>query len=168
MSRRKFLLGAALGILFSSSAVSQQGGGRGPQGPRVVSPEVLPDKKVTFRLLAPHADTVAVNGSWDVGTDIPMTKDDQGVWSATVGPLQEQLWWYSFRVDGIKVLDPGNAEYARDGNRYDNWLMISGGSPIPGNSSRMCRTGPCNRSGILRRFSKKRVAGCTFIRLRII
>ena len=26
-----------------------------PQGPRVVSPEILPDKKVTFRLLAPKA-----------------------------------------------------------------------------------------------------------------
>ena len=55
-----------------------------------------------------------------------MTKDDQGIWSATVGPLGEQLWGYSFSVDGIKVLDPGNGEYQRDGNRYDNLLMISG------------------------------------------
>jgi enterochelin esterase-like enzyme len=99
------------------------GRGRGG-GPR--SPEILSDKKVTFRLSAPKASAVVLNGSWDIGTDIAMTKDDQGVWSVTAGPLGEQLWWYSFRVDGVKVLDPGNGEYARDGAQYDNWLMISG------------------------------------------
>jgi enterochelin esterase-like enzyme len=99
-------------------------GGRGAAGPR--SPEILSDKKVTFRLAASKAAAVVLNGSWDIGTDIPMSKDDQGNWSVTVGPLGEQLWWYSFRVDGVKVLDPGNGEYARDGAQYDNWLMISG------------------------------------------
>jgi enterochelin esterase family protein len=91
-----------------------------------VSPEVFPDKKVTFRLSAPKAETVILNGSWDIGKAIPLTKDDQGIWSVTVGPLGEQLWWYSYRVDGVKVLDPGNGEYSRDGAQYDNWLMISG------------------------------------------
>jgi enterochelin esterase family protein len=98
----------------------------GPQGPRVVSPEVLPDKKVTFRLLAPKAGTVVLNGNWDQGTNIAMTRDDQGIWSVTVGPLGEQLWGYSFNVDGVKVMDPGNGEYQRDGQRYDNLLMITG------------------------------------------
>jgi enterochelin esterase family protein len=103
--------------------------GRGmgaPQGPRVVSPEILPDKKVTFRLLAPKAGSVVLNGNWDQGTNIPMTKDDQGIWSVTLGPLGEQLWGYSFNVDGVKVMDPGNGEYQRDGQRYDNLLMITG------------------------------------------
>ena len=97
-----------------------------PQGPRVVSPEILPDKKVTFRLLAPKAGTVVLNGNWEQGTSIPMNKDDQGIWSVTVGPLGEQLWGYSFNVDGLKVMDPGNGEYQRDGQRYDNLLMIAG------------------------------------------
>ena len=97
-----------------------------PQGPRVVSPEILADKRVTFRLLAPKAGTVVLNGNWDQGTNIAMTKDDQGIWSVTVGPLAEQLWGYSFNVDGLKVLDPGNGEYQRDGQRYDNLLMITG------------------------------------------
>ena len=97
-----------------------------PQGPRVVSPEILADKKVTFRLLAPKAGTVVLNGNWDQGTNIAMTKDDQGIWSVTVGPLGEQLWGYSFNVDGVKVMDPGNGEYQRDGQRYDNLLMITG------------------------------------------
>jgi len=100
--------------------------GRGQTGPRVVSPEILPDNKVTFRLLAPKAGAVVLNGNWDQGTNIAMTKDDQGIWSVTVGPLGEQLWGYSFSVDGVKVMDPGNGEYQRDGQRYDNLLMITG------------------------------------------
>jgi enterochelin esterase family protein len=102
-----------------------------PQGPRVVSPEILPDKKVTFRLLAPKAGTVVLNGNWDQGLNIPMTKDDQGIWSVTVGPLGEQLWGYSFSMDGVKVNDPGNGEYQRDGQRYDNLVMITGQASEP-------------------------------------
>ena len=92
----------------------------------MVSPEILPDKRVTFRLLAPKAGEVLLNGNWDNGTSIKMTKDDTGIWSVTVDSLGEQLWGYSYSVDGVKVLDPGDGEYQRDGNRYDNLLMISG------------------------------------------
>ena len=56
-----------------------------------------------------------------------MTRDDQGIWSVTVGPLAEQLWGYSFNVDGLKVLDPGNGEYQRDGQRYDRRLKAEPG-----------------------------------------
>jgi enterochelin esterase family protein len=90
------------------------------------SPEIHPDRTVTFRLMAPKAAEVTVNGSWDGGTDIKMTKDETGVWSATVGPLAPQLWGYWFVVDGVKALDPNNGETQRDGSRYDNLLMISG------------------------------------------
>jgi enterochelin esterase-like enzyme len=90
------------------------------------SPEIHPDRSVTFRLLAPKATEVTVNGSWDNGTNIRMTRDEAGVWSATVGPLPPQLWGYWFMVDGVRALDPNNAETERDGARYDNLLMISG------------------------------------------
>jgi enterochelin esterase-like enzyme len=90
------------------------------------SPEIHPDRTVTFRLLAPKATDVTVNGSWDSGTNIKMTRDDAGVWSVTVGPLAPQLWGYWFSVDGAKALDPNNAETQRDGARYENLLMISG------------------------------------------
>jgi enterochelin esterase-like enzyme len=123
------VVAVTVALLCATRAHSQQpppGPGRGPQGPRVISPEILPDKKVAFRLLAPKAEQVLLNGNWDNGTNIKMIKDDQGIWSVTVGPIGEQLWGYSFNVDGLKVLDPGNGEYQRDGNRYDNLLMISG------------------------------------------
>jgi hypothetical protein len=41
----------------------------------------------TFRLLAPKAIEVTLNGSWDGGTNLKMTKDEAGVWSTTIGPL---------------------------------------------------------------------------------
>lgn len=129
MTRVKPVVVAASLVLCWAGAVFAQpvaGRGQAPLAPRVVSPEVSADRTVTFRLLAPKASEVVLNGSWDNGADIAMTKDDQGLWSVTVGPLAEQLWWYAFRVDGLKVLDPNNGEYARDGNRYDNWLMIPG------------------------------------------
>lgn len=90
------------------------------------SPEIHSDRTVTFRLMAPHAMEVTLNGSWDGATNIKMTKDASGVWSTTVGPLAAQLWGYWYLVDGVKALDPGNAETQRDGARYDNLLMISG------------------------------------------
>ena len=126
MKMRILLKTGALAAIFLCSITAYSQLGKAPQGPRVVSPEILSDRKVTFRLLAPKAGTVVLNGNWDLGTNIPMTKDDQGIWSVTIGPLGEQLWGYSFNVDGLKVLDPGNGEYQRDGNRYDNLLMISG------------------------------------------
>lgn len=74
----------------------------------VVSPELSPDGKITFRLLAPNAQAVIVSGELD-GKDHPMTKDKDGLWSVTVGPLVPDIYTYSFKVDGLSVLDPRNA-----------------------------------------------------------
>jgi enterochelin esterase-like enzyme len=128
-------LSAAVAVvaLAGLSLAAQQAPPAGAQGAQpaarpapLKSPEIHPDRTVTFRLMAPKASEVTVNGSWESGTDIKMSKDDQGVWSATVGPLAAQLWGYWFMVDGVKALDPNNGETQRDGSRYDNLLMISG------------------------------------------
>ena len=37
-------------------------GGRGPQAPQFVSPEVLSDRRITFRLFAPNAQAVRLLG----------------------------------------------------------------------------------------------------------
>ena len=132
MSRMRCLQStAALAVLLMSAAFGQQAPPAGQAArPRAVpparSPEILPDKRVTFRIRAPKAAEVALNGNWDGGLNIPLTKDDEGVWSVTVGPLKAQLWGYSFTVDGVKVLDPGNAETERDGRQFFSLLMISG------------------------------------------
>ena len=69
------------------------------------SPEVSPDGKITFRLLAPNAKEVAVIG---IGLRLVMQKDDQGVWSTTTDALQPDLYTYSFLVDGATFNDPGD------------------------------------------------------------
>ncbi len=119
---KNLLTGTVAAVLLLAGAAYSQP----PQGTRLVSPEINPDRTVIFRLSAPHASEVTLNGSWDGAKNIKMTKDESGVWSVTVGPLDPQLWGYWFLVDGVKVLDPGNGETQRDGSRIDNLLMISG------------------------------------------
>ena len=58
--------------------------GRGAAVRPPASPEIHPDKTVTFRLSAPKAAEVTLNGSWEGARDIKMTKDDDCVWSVTV------------------------------------------------------------------------------------
>jgi len=117
---------AAAMLMLPAAYPQQAAPGRGAAAPRPVSPEIHADRTVTFRLSAPKANEVTLNGSWEGARDIKMSKDDNGIWSVTVGPLGAQLWGYWYLVDGVKALDPGNGETQRDGSRIDNLLMISG------------------------------------------
>lgn len=79
------------------------------QTPAVVSPEVHPDKKVTFRIAAPKATEVSlVNDGFMPAPEPKLTKDASGVWSVTVGPLEPSIYIYSFKVDGVTMADPIN------------------------------------------------------------
>jgi hypothetical protein len=67
MSRPRLLMGAMITMLVCASALfSQQTPGRGQQGPRIVSPEILSDKKVIFRLLAPKAVNLEIKRHIDL------------------------------------------------------------------------------------------------------
>ncbi|HKD04884.1 MAG TPA: alpha/beta hydrolase-fold protein [Bryobacteraceae bacterium] len=90
---------AAAGVVFAQ-------GGRG--GPPIVSPEVGADRRVTFRLRAPNATAVTLNGEWKGGSNVAMTKDDSGVWSVVTDPIAPESWFYSFSVDGVRLNDPSN------------------------------------------------------------
>src|SRR5512139_3853138 len=125
MRRKNVLRVGGLAVLLLPAVAAFSQPAPAPRGvPR--SPEILPDNRVTFRISAPKALEVTLNGSWEGARDIKMAKDDEGVWSVTVGPLAAELWGYWYMVDGVKALDPGNAETQRDGARIDNLLMISG------------------------------------------
>jgi hypothetical protein len=82
-----------------------RGGGRG--GPPLVTPEVKVDNTVTFRFRAPNAQQVTLIGELD-GKTYPMTKDEAGVWSVTIGPLAPDVYNYQFNVDGVIAMDPVN------------------------------------------------------------
>ena len=81
-----------------------------PRGPWVISPEVHADKSVTFRYLAPAAQVVKLSGQF-LKAPSPMTKDAQGIWSVTVGPIAPDIYPYNFQVDGISVMDPANVAF---------------------------------------------------------
>lgn len=74
----------------------------------VQSPEVHPDKTVTLRLHAPKAAEVTVTGEWNLNKPQPLTKDGNGIWSATVGPIPPNIYNYTFSVDGVTMTDPVN------------------------------------------------------------
>jgi enterochelin esterase-like enzyme len=71
------------------------------------SPEIQADRRVTFRLLAPKATDVKVTGEFMTG-EKAMQKDDKGLWSVVVGPLEPEIYNYNFTIDGVKTIDPGN------------------------------------------------------------
>ena len=106
------------------AAVSPGTRGGQAQAAKVVSPEVLADGRVTFRLLAPEATKVLVQGNWKGGQGLAMTKGASGLWSVTTSALQPELWAYTFSVDGVRTLDPNSYNVARDGVGFMNTLLV--------------------------------------------
>src|ERR1039458_7857081 len=99
-------LAAMMTTLILSAQTPQPGaapqgrGGRGTPAPAVRSPEVNPDRTVTFRLRAPQAAAVELVGEVLQGKGPKaMTKDSDGVWSVTIGPLPPEIWPYNFRIE---------------------------------------------------------------------
>ncbi len=92
-------------LLLASAAAFAQA----PRVDTIVSPEVLPDRRVTFRVRAPKASEVSLFGDWMLpGTQQAMARDEQGVWSTTTSPLEPGLAIYTFTVDGVTTPDPIN------------------------------------------------------------
>jgi enterochelin esterase family protein len=73
----------------------------------VQSPEIGADRRVTFRLNAPKAQEVALTGEF-LKSKTPLTKDANGVWIVTVGPIEPEIYHYNFTVDGLRIIDPAN------------------------------------------------------------
>ncbi len=101
-----------------------------PQQPAVNSPEVLSDRRVVLRLLAPKAETVALQGGDFQG--LPkggpqFVKGDNGVWETTLGPVEPGAYRYRFLVNGVAVMDPRNPAISESNNNA--WSLVA----IPGN-----------------------------------
>lgn len=97
---------------------------RGPQGPQFVSPEVSADRRVTFRILAPKAESVRVSGGDmpQIGQGATMTKGTNGVWEVTLGPVDPGAYRYNFNVDGVPVIDPRNP--ATSESNANTWSLV--------------------------------------------
>ena len=125
-------------IIFSATTFAQQALWGGQE---IKSPEILPDKKVTFRMQAPQAVKVELTGdflpttkqetpfgTFDVPGVIELTKNQQGVWEFTTPePLAPELYSYTFIVDGARVTDPNNVYMIRDVGSVTSVFIIDGG-----------------------------------------
>ncbi len=96
--------------------------------PQVTSPEVQADRRITFRLLAPKAESVMLGGG-----DIPgmgrgkeMTKGENGVWEVTVGPIDPGTYRYNFNVGGVAVIDPRNPSISESNTNVWSMVNVSG------------------------------------------
>ena len=96
---------------------------------RIVSPELAPDRRVTFRLRAPRATEVQVRGLF-FQDRVPLTKDAQGVWAATVGPVEPGIYEYNFSVDGLALVDPANPAIQPAREPEVSILEVPGSPPL--------------------------------------
>jgi enterochelin esterase family protein len=124
-------LGVLVGLLVLAEAVSQPAAGQPPRrkptaADKVVSPEVGPDRRVTFRIYAPRASEVTVRGDWLAGAPVRLEKGKEGVWSATVGPLAPDFYSYAFTVDGVKTIDPKNPTIKQGITSLDSMFFLPG------------------------------------------
>lgn len=67
------------------------------------------DGTVTFRYRNDNAKEVLVDVQF-AGRN-PMTRDADGLWTATLGPATPDMYPYCFIVDGVSVMDPENGQY---------------------------------------------------------
>ena len=92
-----------------------QGRGSAPSVPTPTSPEVQADRRVTFRIYAPDAQKVELRSPGDIpgiggrGVALPqLTKNSEGVWEGTFGPVPAGAYRYVFVVNGLTVVDSRN------------------------------------------------------------
>jgi hypothetical protein len=98
---------SAVGIRADSRETTggARGVGRSNTVPAVQSVEVHSDRQVTFRISASQANNIRFTSSdiFNLGPKAQMTKNDNGVWETTIGPLESGAYRYNFNVDGVST-----------------------------------------------------------------
>ena len=134
MSVRNAAIG--LGIVIPLILGSQQSRAQAPAAPaynptnpqpaaaaEIPSVEVHTDHRVTFRIHAPEATTVSINGDFLLGAPAAKpTKDADGTWTYTSEPLTPDSYTYNFTVDGVMVLDTRNQNFKDTPNSLFNFF----------------------------------------------
>jgi enterochelin esterase-like enzyme len=124
-------------LIFTSALCAQEGaaavggagrGGRGPTTPQLPPYEVHPDRTVLFRLRAPEAASVKLNGDFQQGAK-DLVKGDDGYWTITVGPLAPAVYNYTFSVDGVRDIDPVNPMVKLGDRSSESMFEVPGDQP---------------------------------------
>ncbi len=95
----------------------------------ITSPEVHPDRRVTFRFRAAKAKKVFVRGAF-LPRAQPMVKDDDGIWTFTTAPVAPDIYSYTFSVDGTRVIDPVNP-HVKVWRSLDSMVEVPADPPAP-------------------------------------
>jgi enterochelin esterase-like enzyme len=128
---RKTALTTLIVVSMAAAAGAQ---GRGPQVPAVVSPDVHADRRVSFRLAAPDAQRVELRSPGDIPGSIasgglspfPLTKNSDGIWETTLGPLPAGAYRYVFAVNGVAVVDSRNPATSQTNTTVYSLAIVSG------------------------------------------
>ncbi len=116
-----------LALCFLAVALPAQQ--RPAQPPPVISPEVQADHKIVFRILAPKAEAVALQAG-DILNQPKggpqFVKGANGVWEATLGPVDPGAYRYRFTVDGVAVVDPRNAAISESNTNVWSLVYVPG------------------------------------------
>jgi enterochelin esterase family protein len=119
MKKRLLFMGMTLLV-----AVAVHGQRRAP----VISPEVRGDNTVVFRYASASAGEVSLDIQF-LSSPLPMRKGEDNVWSVTVGPVAPDIYPYSFRVDGVTVMDPNNPDFFPNERHKGSLLDVKGQVP---------------------------------------
>lgn len=88
-------------------------------------PRIASDLRVTFRLKAPNAKQVKLEGGAGlVKEPVEMTRGEDGTWTVTTPPAVPGFHYYWFTVDGLRVNDPSS--YA-----WFGWARETSGIEVP-------------------------------------
>jgi enterochelin esterase-like enzyme len=124
------LFAAVSGIAQEKGAPAPPTKGAAQQAPPVLSPEVMSDRRVSFRIYAPQVENVMLRGS-DIpglagggrgGPSQQLTKGENGVWEVTIGPIEPGAYRYNFSVNGVSVIDPRNPATSESNN--NTWSLV--------------------------------------------
>lgn len=119
MQRKAMWTAAAL---FAASAMVHA---QAPQTPPVVSPEVSAGRTITFRLTAPKAETVELQGGDLPGLTrgvLPMVKGANGVWEGSSPVVPAGAYRYRFLVNGVAAMDPRNPLMSE--SNTNGWSLV--------------------------------------------
>jgi enterochelin esterase family protein len=121
-------IGTALLVTLVTVPAAQAQGRGGAQAPQFVSPEVMADRRVAFRVYAPQATAIrlAAGDIPGVGQNTQLTKAETGVWEVTVGPIDPGAYRYNFNIDGVATIDPRNPAISESNNNVWSLVVVPG------------------------------------------
>jgi enterochelin esterase-like enzyme len=97
--------------------------------PSLSSPDVHPDKSITFRYFSRKAQKVWLTGEF-LSTPVALKNDTSGIWSVTVPPVKPDIYPYSLWVDSVQIADPNNT-YIFANERFKRSIVdVPGDQPL--------------------------------------